>query len=382
MDFDQVIPRLGTGALKWDGAAARFGKEVLPMWVADMDFAAPAAVQAALAERVAHPIYGYPCGGTAVLAAGANWMERRHGWRPDPAHMLLVSGVVPGLFAAVRAFSEAGDGVIIMPPIYPPFLAAVQEQGRELLMAPLQQDRNGHYQMDWERLEALLPHARMLLLCSPHNPSGRVWGQAELQHLGELARRQGVLVVSDEIHADLAYADHPHIPFPRLFPDSLLLSSAGKSFNIAGIGGAVAVLADERQRHHYAAELRRSQIHEINLFALIAMIAAWEEGGAWQEGVRAYLAANAHHLGQRLAAELPAFGYRVPEFGYLAWLDLRALGLDDAAIAQRLCDAGLGLNPGPSFGPGGAGFVRLNFGTPRALVDEGVARLCRAFGGK
>ncbi|MCL5980041.1 MAG: PatB family C-S lyase [Gammaproteobacteria bacterium] len=379
-DFDRVIPRRGTGALKWDGAAARFGEEVLPMWVADMDFAAPEAVQAVLAERVAHPIYGYPWGGTAALAAGANWMERRHGWRPDPAHMLLVSGVVPGLFAAVRAFTETGDGIIVMPPIYPPFLSAVREQGRELLMAPLQRDRNGRYEMDWERLEALLPRARMLLLCSPHNPSGRVWGRAELQHLGELARRQGVLVVSDEIHADLAYAEYPHIPFPSLFPDSLLLSSAGKSFNIAGIGGAFAVLADDRQRHRYAAELRRSQIHEINLFAPIAMAAAWERGGAWQEGLRTYLAANAHHLGQRLAAELPALGYRVPEFGYLAWLDLRALGLDDGAIAQRLRHAGLGLNPGPDFGPAGAGFVRLNFGAPRIVLDEGIDRLCRACG--
>ncbi len=371
---------MGSGSLKWDDAASRFGAEVLPMWVADMDFASPEAVQAALAERVSHPVYGYPSGKEAILRIAADWIEKRHGFQPDPDHLLLMNGVVSGISAAVRAFTRIGENVLVLSPAIPPFFSAVQEQERTLLEVPLRKEKNNRYEIDWPKLETLLPEARMLVLCSPHNPTGRVWDYAELYHLGSLASRHGVFVLSDEVHADLAYPGHPHTPFAQLFPDSLLLGSAGKSFNIAGIGGAFALLEDDQHRKCYAKELRRSHLDEMSLFSLTAMKAAWEKGQPWLDRLRDYLHSNASHLGQRLSTELPGIDYVLPEFGYLAWLDLRALGLEDQDIAGHLLKARLGLSPGPYFGSEGHGFVRLNFGTSRAILDEGMDRLAQAFG--
>jgi len=371
---------MGSESLKWDDAASRFGAEVLPMWVADMDFASPEAVQAALAERVSHPVYGYPSGKEAILKIAADWIEKRHGFQADPDHLLPISGVVSGIFAAVRAFTRIGENILVLSPAIPPFFSAVQDQGRTLLEVPLQKKEKIRYEIDWPRLETLLPEARMLVLCSPHNPTGRVWDYAELHHLGSLASRHGVLVLSDEIHADLAFPGQVHTPFAQLFPDSVLLGSPGKSFNIAGIGGGFALVQDRERRRHYAEELRRSQLDELSIFSLIAMKAAWEKGQPWLDRLRDYLHSNAIHLGERLSAELPGIHYVMPEFGYLAWLDLRALDLEDQDIAGYLLKARLGLTPGPYFGPGGHGFVRLNFGTSRAILDEGMDRLAQAFG--
>ncbi|WP_414040313.1 PatB family C-S lyase [Acidithiobacillus sp. M4-SHS-6] len=373
--FNTPIQRMGTGSLKWDGAAHRFGGDVLPMWVADMDFAIPECIISALQQRLEHPIFGYPSDEPVMLEAAEDWMEARHGWRPEPGAAGSISGVVPALFAAVRAFTRPGDSVIVMPPIYPPFMTAVQKNDRELLLAPLQRGADHDYSIDWPALEKALSRSRLLLLCSPHNPVGRVWSAAELQRLADLCSAAHCVVVSDEIHADLSYTQH--IPFPVFSSHSVLLSSAGKSFNIAGIGGGIAIIPDPELRQVFRDELYRSQIHQTNACALKAMTSAWKQGAEWQTALRHYLLANARFMQEFLRRELPDVGYRIPEFGYLAWLDVSSYG-DDTAIQENLLKAGLGLNLGPSFGPGGAGFVRLNFATPRATLEEGLSRLRRA----
>lgn len=380
-DFDTAVPRLGTASLKWDGREARFGRDVLPMWVADMDFAAPPCVVQAIQARAAHPIYGYPWFEREVREAAAAWFGHWHGWKTDPADILVLRGAVPGLYAAVQAFAREGEGVLVMPPVYPPFFGAVEESGRRLLLAPLHREE-GEYRMDWERLEALMPEARLLLLCSPHNPVGRVWRQEELRRLGELAQRHEVPIVSDEVHADLAYDGHPHTPMgsiPGIGERVITLFSAGKSFNIAGLELAVAVIPDAGLRERFSPQLRRCQLQGANLFALVAARAAWTEGAPWLRSLRDHLEATAAWLDVRVAELLPGVGYRRPEFGYLAWLDFRALGLDDPALWEWAVQrAKVGLNPGPSFGVGGEGFLRLNFGAPRSLIEEGLNRLAAA----
>ncbi len=375
IDFDRVIERRGSASLKWDGAAQRFGAEVLPLWVADMDFAVAPGILDALRQRLEHPIFGYPERDAAFHQAARDWWRRRYEWSPAAEAVLSVSGVVPTLFAAVRAFTEPGDGVVVLPPVYPPFLEAVRENQRRLELVPLRADTEGWYTIDWPALEAALARSKLLLFCSPHNPVGRVWQTAELQRLIELCRGLGVRLVSDEIHADLSYATHT--PLAQLAPEAVVLSSAGKAFNIAGLGGGVVVCADPDLRVPLAAELQRSQCHHINDLGMLAAIAAWQTGEAWLDALRAYLRENLDFLAAQLHQRLPQLTYRIPEFGYLAWLGVAAYG-SDTEITEGLRRAGLGLNPGPSFGPGGNGYLRMNVATPRTVLGEGVERLFQA----
>ncbi|MGC9238083.1 MAG: PatB family C-S lyase [Acidithiobacillus sp.] len=375
-DLDRIWDRHGTGSLKWDGARARFGAEVLPMWVADMDLPTAPVVLEALRRRLEHPILGYPWLDHEYLTAASQWMRQRHGWGPETGQTLVASGVVPALFAAVRALSAIEDTVLVLTPVYPPFLQAVRSNGRRLRTLPLEPDAEGVYRIPWEQLADALSGARLLLFCSPHNPVGRVWSAEELSSLVELCRSRGVRVVSDEIHADLSQL--PHTPLPRLMPEAVLLSAPGKAFNMAGLGGAFLSCGDEEARRLLREELERSQCQHATLPALVGGIAAWREGGPWLEGIRSYLRGHALYLAARLAADLPALGFRPPEFGYLAWLDLRRYGQDDERIDAVLREVGLGLNAGADFGPGGAGFRRLNFGCPRPLLQAGLDRLQRA----
>jgi len=375
-DLDHVWDRRGTGSLKWDGARARFGAEVLPMWVADMDLPTAPVVLEALRRRLEHPILGYPWLDHEYLAAAAAWLAHRHGWGPEPAHMLVASGVVPALFAAVRALSTADDTVLVLTPVYPPFLQAVRSNGRKLRTLPLQADAEGAYRIPWDELADALQGVRLLLLCSPHNPLGRVWTRAELSSLVDLCRGHGVQVVSDEIHADLSQV--PHTPLPALMPEAVLLTAPGKAFNMAGLGGALVSCGDAATRSRLRQELERSQCQHATLPALVAGIAAWREGGPWLDRILAYLADNARFLGARLSRDMPAVGFRPPEFGYLAWLDLRRYGQSEERIDEILREVGLGLNAGRDFGPGGAGFRRLNFACPRALLEAGLDRLQRS----
>lgn len=378
-DFNRNIDRRYTDSVKWAGAGVKFGADVFPMWVADMDFASADCILAALHRRLQNPVFGYPDHDQEAHLASVDWWQKKYDWAVAPEEIILVQGVVPALFAAVRAFSGPGDGIVVMPPIYPPFFAAVENQERRLLSVPLLNSSDqGRYEIDFPELMQKLPGARMLLLCSPHNPVGRVWEPKDLQNLVELCRLHGVQVVSDEIHADLTSPECRHTPLGLIDPGSIVLASASKSFNIPGLGGAVAWIRDPEQKAVYVAELRRSGVLGANTMAKSAMVAAWREGEPWLQALRQYLDANLRDIAAFLCEEIPAIRFSKPEFGYLAWLDLRALGWSDSTIQQRLVAAGLGLSPGPSFGHEGSGFVRLNYGTTGSYLRHGLELLRQA----
>ncbi len=379
-NFDRVWERDYTDSVKWRGASRKFGRDVLPMWVADMDFPVADCITGALSRRIAHPIYGYPDHDLEVQESAARWLGQRYQWFPDPADLLLIHGVLPGLFAAVQAFTEPGDAIAVLSPVYPPFYEAAENGQRRLVRVPLVEDGHGWYRMNFLQLEKVLPQVRMLLLCSPHNPVGRVWTREELEHLVRLCSQHGVQIVSDEIHADLAGENPPHTPLPMIDGGCIYLGSATKSFNIAGIGGAFAWAGGSGKKNHYLAQLRRCRTLGMNTLAKTASQAAWDGGAGWIHALQEYLRQNAGYLDSFLRESLPGIRFRPPEFGYLAWLDLRALGLSDAAVASRLLSAGLGLNLGPDFGPEGSGFVRLNYGTPAPVLRQGMALLGKAFG--
>ena len=376
--FSKEWDRLHSDSVKWAGAAHKFGKAVFPMWVADMDFAVPKCITDALSQRIAHPIYGYPDHDLHVQESATRWMQQQYQWVPEPENFILVQGVLPGLFAAVRAFSRPGDGIIVMPPIYPPFFAAVEQNSRHLLSVPLLDGGNGRYHIDFARLEKVLDKARMLLLCSPHNPVGRVWSRDELQQVVSACRKHGVQIVVDEIHADLTHTWAVHTPLATVDPQCVLLASASKSFNIAGIGGAIAWVGEPEKKSVYLAELRRSKSLGMNTFAKVACQAAWDAGASWLLEMKVYLEKNALYLQSFLHQNIPAVHFRPPDFGYLAWLDLRSFGLSDAELHQRLLDAGLGLNAGLGFGQEGSGYVRLNYGTQCARLQHGLFLLQQA----
>ncbi len=374
-DLERILPRQGTGSLKWDGAESRFGAPVLPLWVADMDFPVAPCIVDTMSTRLEHPIFGYPALDTEFCGAARRWWAGQHGWAPPPDSCVITSGVVPALFASVRAFSRTGEAVVVPTPVYPPFLDAVRRNGRALRCVPLLQDGGGRYGMDWNLLDRALSGARLLLFCSPHNPVGTVWRPDELERLAALCQKHGVQAISDEIHAGLAR--EPHTSLPALHPTAVLLGSAGKTFNTAGLGGGIAFCSDRTIRARFQEELLRSQNHHAPLTGMLAAISAWNDGQEWLRSIQIRLAENARTVADYLTRYLPETRYRIPGFGYLAWIDVHAYGTD-ARIAAALVEAGLGLSLGPDFGPGGGGHVRLNFAAPPAVLEEGLHRLRKA----
>lgn len=404
-DFDAVIDRTGTHSEKYDLRRRLFGSEAVePLWVADMDFAAPPAVQQALAARAAHPVYGYTLVPDSAPQALADWLARRHQWPVDPAHIRLVPGVVPTLYAAVAAFSQAGQGVIVQPPVYPPLFEAVRRQGRVLLENPLRETANG-WAMDIDQLEALAAGgARLLLLCSPHNPVGRVWSAAELAQVLAIARRYGLTILADEIHADLVYAprhgaapDAPaHVPLARLATadDAVVTTVApSKTFNIPGFGLAATVTAHAALDRALQEVWSRLPVSVADPLALAAFEAAYRQGEPWLEACLSVLCTNRDGLFAALAqagfadgrrqraasAGVRGGGPRVcgrpPQASFLAWLDCRGAGLDDAGLGQAWVRTGLGLSAGTRFGSGGSGHMRLNFAIPPRRMTAVIERV-------
>ena len=384
-DFDRPISRQGTASVKWDGRRGRFGQEdLLPLWVADMDFAAPEAVTRALVERAAHPIYGYSLYPDALFTALANWLRTRHGWSIAQDWVLWTPGVVPSLHAAVLACTQPGDGVIIQPPVYHPFYTAVTATGRRVLENPLRLE-DGHYRMDLAHLERLAGQgARLLLLCSPHNPVGRVWTQTELHALLECARRHHWVVLSDEIHHDIVYPGQRHSPLAALAdnPQDIITAVApSKTFNIPGFGLAALIVPDPALR----AALRRSfdllHVSASNPFSVVAWEAAYRHGAPWLTALLAYLDATRTFALDFIASRLPDIRVASPQGTYLLWLDCRGLGLDEAALEDLFVHrARVGLSPGREFGQGGSGFMRLNLGAPQAVIAEALERIAGVLG--
>lgn len=384
-DFDRVIDRRGTSSLKWDFAERLAGRSGLtPLWVADMDFEAPAEIVQALHARAAHGIFGYTLEPDSWFDAAAGWLQRRHGWEVRREWMLPSPGVIPSLVFAILGLTEPGDGIIIQPPVYYPFPLRVGANGRRVVENPLKLS-GSRWEMDLEGLEKVVDdRTRMLILCSPHNPVCRVWDRASLQGLADFCLRRGIVVVSDEIHNDLVMPGSRHIPFASLSNEaaahSLTLVSATKSFNLAGLGGSLTVIPDAGLRARFDAVQHAIAAGPANVFAAAAAEAAWRHGEPWLEELLAYLQANIRFLAGFLGESLPQVTLAPLEGTYLAWLDMRALMLSDDQIKAKLQgDARLWLDEGRKFGRGGEGFQRLNVACPRAVLADAAERLVRAF---
>ncbi|KAF0102537.1 MAG: class I and II aminotransferase [bacterium] len=387
-DFDRPIPRAGSDSLKWDGRRSYFGTEdVLPMWVADMDFAAPEAVIRALVARAEHPVYGYTLFPDGLYEALIAWMRDRHGWRIERDWILLAPGVVPSLHAAVLAFAAAGEGVIVQPPVYFPFFSSVTTPGRRLIENPLREEA-GRYRMDFDHLEqcAARADARLLLLCSPHNPVGRVWDADELREVLRIARRHGLVVLSDEIHHDLVYRGEKHTPLALLADAAAEVVTAvapSKTFNIPGLGLSALIVPDAGQRERLRRAFDLLHVSGANPFSIAAFAAAYREGGPWLDALLGYLAQTREAAITFFDEHMPAMRPLRPQGTYLLWLDCRGLGLGDAALRRFFVEeARVGMNPGPVFGTGGEGFMRLNLGAPRSVVMAALERMRSALAGR
>lgn len=381
-DFDQIINRRGTGSRKWDDIGKVFGSsEILPLWIADMDFASPRAISAKIAERAEHPIYAYNAQQESFYQAIVDWVKRRHHWDIDKEWIIQAPGVVPSIILSILALSKPGDGIIIQPPVYPPFFASIKDNNRTIVENPLISN-NGHYEIDFSDLEKKLadPQNKLLLFCSPHNPVGRVWRHEELKRVYDLCQKYQVDVLSDEIHNDLVYSGHKHTAFASLgesvLKQSVTFMAASKTFNIAGLNTSYIIAPCKRRRGLIEAEFARMHIGRNNLFGVLATETAYEVGEAWLDRLLVYLEKNADTLVNFVEANLPGVNVVKPEGTYLAWLDFRALFKDDKELNAFLIEkAKVGLNPGKSFGAQGEGFARLNFATQRTVLLEALTRI-------
>ncbi len=365
--------------IKWQ----RDGPEVLPAWVADMDFPVAPPIAEALAELVARSDFGYhrlPYD-PRLRAAFCDRMAARYGWQIEPWQVFALVNVVQGLDAAVALYTRPGDGVVIQTPNYPPFQAAVDRQGRRRLDNPLVRGAE-RFEIDFDQLRgSLRSGARLLLLCTPHNPTGRVFERRELDQLAALALEHDTIVVADEIHADLVYPGHTHVPFATLSPElakrTVTLTSATKAWNLAGLPIALAIFGDRALKQPWK-QLAPHLLGHSGILDTEATCAAWRHGGIWLEERLGYLDGNRRLLTERLAAELPAVVHSPSEGTYLAWLDCRALALGFPPHQFFLERARVALSPGPDFGPPGEGFVRLNFATSRRILEEILDRMVAA----
>lgn len=380
-DFDLAINRYHTDSVKYDGAYSLFGTtDILPMWVADMDFAPPPAVIQALKSRLEHPVLGYSLASERVYEVLRIWMEKRHHWRIRASDIMLAPGVVPSLHAAVLAMTSPGDGVIVQPPIYPPFFNAVLHHERRLLENPLQLGADGRYAMDFDHLETCMQQgARLLLLCSPHNPSGRVWTDHELGQLLGLCQRYEVALFSDEIHADLILPSFRHHPVAQLtsHPVSIVTAVApSKTFNIPGLGLSALIFQDDASRKAFQKAFDLFQVSTTHPLSLAGFEAAYLHGDGWLTELLAYLEQGRQILAESIIHHSESIRLVKAEGTYLAWLDCRGLGMSDAALKNFMVSkAKLGLNPGPAFGQAGSGFMRMNLGTRHALIRQAIEQL-------
>ncbi len=385
-DFDRLVERRGSNSLKWDFGEAFTGyRDLLPLWVADMDFAAPPPVQKAIRRRAAHGIYGYSDRSAAYGQAVQGWMKRRFGWEIETEWLVWTPGIVTALNLAVQAFTRPLDKVVIQPPVYHPFSLAVTHNGRQLALNPLHLE-DGRYRMDPEGLEKLVDEGtRLLIFCSPHNPVGRVWSRQELLRLADICLRHGLIIVSDEIHADLVLPGCQHTPLASLSPDIAALTvtctSPSKTFNLAGLQTSNLIIPGRELRQRFRQALAAAGLMLPNPFGIVALEAAYNQGEEWLEQLLGYLQGNFDFLRAFVSREIPKLKVFPLEGTYLAWLDFRGFGLDAGRIKELLLkEAGLWLDDGASFGEGGSGFQRLNIACPRARLAEALERLARVFG--
>jgi cystathionine beta-lyase len=383
-NFDTPIDRTKTNSIKWNrGVLPEDCRDAIPLWVADMDFASPPEVQAAILERASHPIYGYTNRSEEYYRSFIDWMRRRNGWDIQKEWIAFSPGVVPALNIAVLAYTRPGDKIIIQPPVYYPFASAVLNNGRQVVENPLV-IRDGRYTMDFDDLEEKIDaRTKLLILCSPHNPVGRVWTAGELSRLVDICAEYGILIVSDEIHSDIILGTEVHhctaTVSDKAAAITVTLTAPNKTFNLAGLQIANAIIPDARLRHAFVQQVSNIGLDLANIFGMVAQEAAYGKGEPWLEELLAYLRGNYEVVENFLSERIPAIKVFPLEGTYLPWLDCRALGLSDAQLHDLfLKDAKLWLDDGTMFGTGGSGFMRLNIACPRSILVKALEQLEKA----
>lgn len=381
-NFDKVIDRRGTGALKLEVLQERYGDaHLLPLWVADMDFETPSFITEALKQRLEHSLFGYTVEPEAYRPSIVRWIADHHGWEVKPEWLSYIPGIVKGIGMAINVFVKADEKVIIQPPVYHPFRLTPQGNGREVVYNPLQETADGSYRMDFDNLEAIADErCRMLILSNPHNPAGIVWDRETLVRLADFCYHHHILVISDEIHCDMTLWDNRHIPFASVSKEaaacSITFGAPSKTFNIAGIVSSYAIVPDDQIRNRFFGWLKANELDEPTIFAPIATITAFSQGESWRREMLHYVEDNIDFVINYCREHIPCIKPLRPQASFLIWLDCRALGLDHEQLVDLFVKkAHLALNDGEMFGPGGEGFMRMNVAAPRSVIRQALERL-------
>lgn len=380
-NFDEVIERRGTGAIKTDVLEERFGRaDLIAAWVADMDFATPQFILDALKKRLEHPILGYTAEPADYRPAIIDWEKKLHGWDIKPEWISYIPGIVKGIGMVINVFTKPGDDVVIMPPVYHPFRITTEENGRKVVNVPLIEDADHRYHMDYDALERLDTKGGVLLLSNPHNPGGRMWSAEELRRLAAICKKKHLLVVSDEIHADMALWGKKHVPFATVSDDaasnSITFCAPSKTFNIPGVVSSFSVVPGKEVREKFYGWLAANEFGDAPIFSHIAAIAAYRNGDEWRKEMLEYVEGNIRLVKEYCEKNIPGIRVVVPDASYLVWLDCRGLGLNQEELTDLFVNkARVALNDGTMFGKEGEGMMRLNVGTPRSIIKEILERI-------
>lgn len=386
-NFDEIIDRKGTSCVKYDGLKNAYqGKEnLIPLWVADMDFATPDFIVEALKKRCEHPVFGYTFDDDEYYESIQTWLDYKYHWKTEREWISYIPGIVKGIGLAVQCFTQPGDKVIIQPPVYHPFRLVPTRMGREVVYNPLKLE-DGVYKMDFEQLESLIDKdCKMLILSNPHNPGGVVWEKEALVKLAQICSAHGILVISDEIHAEMTYPQFRHHPFATVSPEaaacSVTFMAPSKTFNIAGIVSSYAIVPDAQLREKFYSFLEAGELNAGTIFAFTATKAAYTYGAEWLQQMRSYVIENVNFVDEYLKKNIPQIKAYRPQASFLIWLDCRELGLSQPDLVHLFEDkAGLALNDGTMFGKEGEGFMRLNVGCPRSILSKALESLKKAIG--
>lgn len=384
-NFDEIIDRSGSGDLKHEALLPRWGRnDLLPLWVADMDFATPDFVVDALKARLSHPIFGYTIEPADYRPTIIDWNESHHGWKIKPEWISFIPGIVKGIGFVVNVFTKPGEKVIIQPPVYHPFRMTPEDNGREVVFNSLRLREDGYYDMDFDNLsEVCDDKCRVLILSNPHNPAGVCWSKETLQRLADFCYEHDIIVISDEIHSDMALFGNRHVPFAsvseRAADISITFAAPTKTFNMAGIVSSYAVISNDDLRQRFYGWLKANELDEPTIFAPIATIAAYQKGEEWRKQMLAYVEDNVRFVEDYCRERISGVRPLRPQASFLVWLNCRGLGLNHDKLLELFIDkAHLALNDGEMFGPGGEGFMRLNVGTPRSVLRQALEQLAEA----
>ncbi|WP_418410774.1 MalY/PatB family protein [Barnesiella intestinihominis] len=386
-DFDTIIDRHHTGAMKTDVLCERYGREdLIPLWIADMDFAVAPCITDALVRRLQHPVYGYAEAPASYWQSIIDWLDYLHGWKVKREWITYIPGIVKGIGLAVNVFSNPGDKIIIQTPVYTPFMAVPESNGRQVVHNPLKWN-GSHYEMDFDHLESIIDsQCKLFILCNPHNPGGVVWPLETLQRIAEICARHNILIIADEIHADMPLFGAKHHPFASVSEtaaqNSISFGAPSKTFNIAGLVSSYAIVPNETIRKRFFDWLTANELNEPTFMATIATEAAYNHCREWREQMLAYIEQNILFVEEFLDCHIPAIKAIRPQASFIVWLDCTRLHLEHDALIDLFVDkARLALNDGEMFGPEGKGHMRLNVGTPRAVLQKALEQLRSAVNG-